>query len=468
MLYLWIVVLAAFALPFFPFAETATWRIRTALLAWLGRYSLDIAIAVALIAAFLAINLHDLRDWYYSAIGDEYVFYEHARRIVEDGVVRPFSQEGVYNKHPVMNSVLQAGVMQVFGADYFGWRFSETLNAAITIPAVYLLGHQLGDRRAAILATAIFAFSHYVFAFAHTGYNNLSPLPVVTWSIALFVTGWKRDSALLMYLAGVIAGLGFYTHYSGRAALPVIFLFSLTVGSPRRLVHLWPLALGFTLAVVPTFVVEQEAVLTRMFGQVVGGYSEVVAGSVGQRILDNVVLNLPAFNYNATVHTYVYGPLLDPVSGLLAVLGIAFALGNLRDPACRLLLIWLAVAMFITGILSPYPHVAVTRLVFVVPPLALLAGLMAARLPGHISPGQISIERLRLPKHFRTAAGISFLAAMLAAILVLNLWQFWHVTPSVHPHSPGRQWLWGRSGPKCAAGMWNGRFSSAMRWARAA
>ena len=444
----WVMVLAAFALPFIPLWEDTSRHLKAPIQAWLRRYGWDLLIVLSLLFVFFAINLYDLQDWYYSAIGDEYLFYEHARRIVDDGITRPFSQEGVYNQHPVMNSVLQAGVMGMFGADYFGWKFSQTLNAALTIPAIYLLGHQLGGRRTAIVATAMFAFSHYVFAFAHTGYNNLSPLPVATWAVALFVLGWRRESPILLYAAGMIAGLGFYTHYSGRAVLPIIVLFWLSLVSPRRLTHLWPLGLGFVLTVVPTFVVEQESVLTRMFDQVVGGYPEAVTGSVGQRVLDNVVLNLPAFSYNATVQAYVYGALMDPVSGLLAAMGIAYALGNFRDHGCRLLLVWLAVAMFMTGILSPYPHVAVTRLIFAVPPLALLAGLLVGRF-GDLIP----LTQSNTPERLRSIAGVSICATVLPVILVLNLWQFWHITPSVFPHSPEAVALGAFRSEECGADL---------------
>lgn len=445
---IWVVALAAFALPFVPLAGADFRSATSRLFGWFRSYGWDLLTVLALVTTYLVINLHDLQDWYYSAIGDEYLFYEHARRIFDEGIARPFSQEGVYNQHPVMNSVFQAGVMRVFGADYFGWKFSETLNAALTIPAIYLIGRQLGGRPAAIVAAAVFAFSHYVFAFAHTGYSNLSPLPVAVWAVALFVLGWRRESPVLLYAAGLIAGLGFYTHYSARAVLPIIVLFSLSMGSPRRLAHLWPLLLAFALTVLPTFVVEQEGVLTRMFGQVVGGYTETVTGPVGQRILDNIALNLPAFSYNATVHTYVFGPLLDPVSGLLAALGIAFAFGNLGDPRCRLLLVWFAVAMCITGILSPYPHVAVTRLIFVVPPLALLAGLVA----GHLWVS-MPLKRLRIQEHPRSIAGASILAAALAVILALNLWQFWHVTPSVFPHAPEAVALGAFRSEQCGADL---------------
>ena len=281
---------------------------RSAFTALFRRYRWDALAVFGLTGVFLTVNLWDLQHWYYSAIGDEYLFYEHAKRIIDEGIVRPFSQEGVYNKHPVLTSVFQATVMRVFGVDYFGWTFSETLNAALTIPAVYVLGRNLGGRTAGVVAAGIFAFSHYIFAFSHTGYANLSSLPVTAWALAFFVIGWRKGNPLLLYIAGVIAGLGYYTHYSGRAIIPIIVLFSMTRGSPRQLLGLWPLALGFVLTTAPTFVVEQEGVFTRMFGQVVGGYTEVVTGSFGQRLLGNIELNLQAFSYSPTVHTYVYGP----------------------------------------------------------------------------------------------------------------------------------------------------------------
>ena len=429
----WIVGLAGFLALFLPrygipaFAGMTDSRAADLL----KRHYPDALIVLGLMVLFLGIVVSDLRDWYYSAIGDEFIFYEHAKRIVEEGITRPFSQEGVYNKHPVMNSVFQALSMRVFGADYFGWTFSEALNAAITIPGIYLLGYALGGRKAAVLSAALFAVSHYILALSHVGYNNLSPLPVAVWAIALFVLARRSDNPLLFYLAGVIAGLGFYTHYSGRAILPIIMLFALTAGSPRRVLELWPLAFGFALAVAPTFVVEKEQVFTRMFSEVVGGYSEIVSGSPLARIMGNIELNLPAFNYNSTVHTYTYGGLLDPVTAVLAVLGIAFAVGHLKLPRFRLLLIWFGVAIVVTGVLSPYPHVAITRLAFAVPPLVLLAGVSAARLA---DTAPLPWNRVKaLPA---SAIGIAAVALLLIVALTLNQWQLRSVTPSVYPHTP--------------------------------
>ena len=427
MLLPWVAALAAFAAPFLPRFPSLTVFRKASVRAYYG----DLTVVLGLMALFIAINLYDLQNWYYSAIGDEFLFFEHAKHITEEGVTRPFSQEGVYNKHPVMSSVFQAAVMKVFGSNYFGWTLSETLNATATLPGIYLLGYAFGGRKAASVSAALFASSHFIFAFSHVGYNNLSSLPVAVWSLALFVLGWRKGNPLLLYAAGIVAGLGFYTHYSGRAMLPIMLMFTLTAGSPRRLLELWPLFFGFVLTVAPTFVVEQEQVFTRMFSQIVGGYSEVVTGSTGDRILNNIEINLPAFNYNSTVHSYVYGPLLDPVSAALAAMGIGFALGHIRIPSLRLLLIWFGVAAFMTGVLSPYPHVAITRLAFAVPPLALLAGILAGQIGDAIQMRVQgigpSLARITVP---------ALLTVLLAFVLALNLWQFWQVTPSVFPHRP--------------------------------
>ena len=427
MLWPWAVALAAFTAPFLPAPVSTGAMLR----AWARKHYRDLLLVLSLTILFVALNLHDLQDWYYSVIGDEFIFYEHAKRMTEEGIAHPFGQEGVYNSHPVMSTVYQAAIMRVFGADYFGWTFSSLLAAGLSIPGIYLMGYALGGRKSAIVAAVLFSFGHTLFAFSHIGNNNLSSLPVAVWAMALFVLGWRKGNPLLLYAAGIVAGLGFYTHYSGRAMLPVMLLFALTSGRPRRMLSLWPLAFGFALAVAPAFVVEQGQVFTRMFSQVVGGYQETVAGDTGARILSNIEINLPAFNYNSTAHSYVYGPLLDPVSGALAALGIGFALGHIRLPSLRLLLIWFGVTVIATGVLSPYPHVAITRLVFVLAPVVLLAGVLAGRIGD-----AIQLRAGRVGRLSSATAGPALLLALTAAVLALNLWQFWHVTPSVFPHTP--------------------------------
>ena len=389
---------------------------------------LDILIVLALIALFIGLNARDLNHWYYSAIGDEYAFYTLAQSIAQEGILRPFSQEGVYNHHPYMISIYQSLFMRFFEANNFWWRFTSVLSGALAIPGIYIAGYMLGGRRAAIAAAALLAFSHYMFAFAHSGYEHLDSLAVTVWAIALLLLGMRRSSRMLLYAAGVAIGYGLYTHYSGRIMGPVALLFALTVVQPRDWRSLWPLALGIAAAALPTLLLEREQFFTRMFGQVVGGYDANISGAMGERIVNNIVNNGAAFSHNPVSHTYVADGLLDPISAYIAALGLGFAIGRIGAPSGRLLIIWFALTFAVVGVLNPHHSVAITRMYSVLPPLLLMGGLLAARLLDGLLPlgKDAAANRARL---LQTAGAMALVGAL---ILALNIRQFAFETPKVY------------------------------------
>ncbi len=430
---LWYAALGAFfalfvSAPSLP-GVSRVWRVSR------GRM-LDAAIVLGIAAAFIALNARDLDAWYYSAIGDEYAFYSFATDILQNGILRPFSQEGVYNHHPYMSSLHQAAFMWLFEGSNYWWRFSSVFIAALAIPAIYIAGYALYGRRAAIIAAALFACSHYIFAITHSGYNHAGAMTIAAWAVALFALALRRGSPALLYAAGLAAGYGMYTHYAGRLAAPALLLFALTLLAPRDLRRLWPAALGVAAAALPTLLLEREGVFTRMLGQVAGGYDANITGAFGERVMSNIVNNGAAFSHNPVTHTYVSGALLDPISAYIAALGVGFALGRMGHPAARLVLIWFAVAFVALGALNPHSAVAVTRMYAALPPLLLMGGAVAAclldRLPAWILP------KPTLPAQALSARniGISALIAVATlAVLALNARQFWLETPSAYHHT---------------------------------
>ncbi len=382
----------------------------------------EIAFVAAVMATFVALNARDLTDWYYSVIGDEYAFYNEARSQLENGVFRPFDQAGVYGKHPVLGTTYQALVMAVLGSAHFGWKMSSVIAIAISIPGVYVIGRHLGGRGVGALATSIFASSHYLFAYAHTGYNNIHALAPSVWALALLVHGVRKQSALSLYASGVLAGLGFYTFFSARATIAIIVIFLLSQGSLRRAItSLRPIAIGFIIAAAPMFVVSRMDTISMMITEVPGGYSTTVSGPALERMAENVTRNLLAFNFNADAHHYVTGSLLDPLTAVLAVLGAGLAIRHIRRSAFRLLLIWIGVGAVVTGVLSPYPGVAISRLNFLIPPLAVLAAfaLVEAWRAARFRPGIFSLRW----------SGPAAAIVVAIAILGLNYNRFWTVSP---------------------------------------
>lgn len=428
-LFMWFSIFVIFAIPLMPRIDLRRLFLQRPLM-------IDVLIVAGFMTAFIVLNVRDATDWYY-VIWDEYVFYEWAERLSdESSLVRMFSQNGVYETHTVMVTVYQALVMAVFGDDHFGWVFSSILCVVVTIPAVYISGRLLSEGRvAAVVATAILSFSHYLFAFSHIGYDTLTCLPTTAWTVALFLLGNKKRSWVLLLAAGILAGFSMYAFATAIVILPVIGLFVLiNVRNRRPLINLWPMALGFVLSVGPALLSNQDdllsgSLISRMLNELTDDYSESIISDPLQRIRNNLYPNLLAFNFSSHISHFVSGPLLDVISGGLAMLGIGLALGRLKEQRMQLLLIWLILTVTAAGVLSPYLHVPVTRLHVVLPPLVLLAGLSVSNLAGLTDSIDISNKT-------RKVAIAGGLVALSLAVLLLNVRQFWTVTPDVHRSSP--------------------------------
>ena len=437
---LWVASIAGFAVIFTPAAfptdaenrigvRVSTWSrgVQSRLLSLLKDHLADVLPLLAILLVYCAVTIPNLTAWRYSVIGDEYLFYEHALSLMREGVFHAFSQDGVYSNHPVLNTVYTVAVMGVFGEGHFGWKMAGVVAMALGAAGIYALGYALGNRTTAIVAAASFAFSHYLLGLVNGGYNHAEALPVIVWALTLFVFGLRQRNPLLLYLAGALVGLGLYFHYSARIVGPVILLTALFAIGPRRLLSLWPVGLGFLMTAWPTLLVAQEEIITKMLSQSVGGYSEAISGPVGERLKNNLLVNLPAFHFNGNVHTYVSGPLLDPVTGALAAAGVGLAIGRPSWLPSQLLLIWLVVAFVATGLTSPYPATAITRIFPLVAPLAILAGVAAGRLLGLLPALPPATLRRILP--------VAALTALLTIALLLNVNRAWSSTHQVFHYS---------------------------------
>ena len=409
--------------------------------------------ALLVTAAYCVVVVPNLTDWRYSAIGDEYSFYLGASNMFQTGPARVFSQSGVFEHHPQMNSVYKHLVMVVFGNDHFGWKMSGALSMAAATAGVYFLGLTMGGRRVGALSAAVFASSHYLMGLMHGGYNHMDSLPYIVWSVGTFVAGVRRRSPVLLYLSGVLLGLGLYTHYSARLIGPVLLLFSLAWVGPRGTLRFWPMGVGFLMAAAPTAMVAGTDLWTKMAAESLGNYSRDVSGPVLERLAGNAENNLPAFFRNDYVSHYVSGPLAGPISAALMALGLGMALGAVRWPAARLLLIWSAAHFVLLGMLSPYPTTAVTRLYPLMAPAALLAGLAASRLLGLVSVPVAALAG---------RAGPAALTALLvAALFAVNVYQLRVVTHGEFHYTPQAMAVGAQRNERCVGDTGGGLFLGA-------
>ena len=156
------------------------------------------------------------------------------------------------------------------------------------------------------------------------------------------------------------------------------------------------------------------------------GYESAIVGDPVQRMLFNIPINLIAFNYNVQPHHYVTGSLLAPATAVLTVLGVGSLIAELPSRRTLFVVVWWSVGMVAIGVFSPYPYVAPSRIHYLVPCYALVAGLSLNYLVS-------AVDSLRLLPRQRWAVFCVAGGGALVLILGLNLYRFWEQSPLQAP-----------------------------------
>ncbi len=382
-----------------------------------GAVRADLLIIGGLMALTLALHAHDLRDWYYAAIGDDLGFYKRVREILQRGIFDPFTVAGVYYNSPMLNSLYQALFSSIFGGGAFGWKFSSVASLALTIPPIYMLGRRFSGRSAGVIASVVTLGSHYIMAFTHTGYTHLDALPVTAWAALAFISGLGRRSSGLLFVAGLLAGLALYTALPARVVYVLFICWALLkIRSRAELLGLWPVAVGFAACAIPYLVenrLESVLVMGRDTISPYSIYSSEIGGSLSRVVgnLDNLAIWW--LNPDHATH-YTSGSLLDRVSGTMVIVGIGAALLQWRTPH-KFLLLWLVVTMVPTALLAPYPQAPLTRMHSAILPMSLLSGVMVDSALRHMSAG----------RYYKVAA----VCVIAMFVIGLNVFRFQYVTP---------------------------------------
>lgn len=358
----------------------------------------EYAFVAALTLAVGAYYCVDLVHWRYAIIGDEYAFLHHAEVRMKLAAWSIFSEEGVYGTHPELSSLYQTLFLQLLGDTAFAWRFSSVVAGAAAIPPFYLLVRLLLGARAAVAGSILLAVSHYGFAFAHLPYNNNHVLFPVLAALALYLWGWRYGSLLACGLAGMGAGLGFYTFFSARigivllAVIAGIHLFPWSRSRVARISILaGAIAFGFLLMALPIIRNPLQSVQL-MLDQTTFGYQnetpvdseawkeKAFSAESMKRIEQNIVHSLLSpltFDASrASKRHFVRGGLVDRITAALALLGFSYLVFWGWKPRWAIILFPYLITLASVGFVSNGDYPLLTRMLITVPFL-ILAALVA-------------------------------------------------------------------------------------------
>jgi len=390
----------------------------------------DLIILSSLSVIFFSLILFDVNSYYYSAIGDEYAVFDFARGIAlgnipisfipESGYISVFSQKGVYDVVPVASSIFQAFIMKIFGIDHRGWIVSSIIIVLLSVWFFYFLVKDYFGRKIAIVSSLILASSHYLWAFTHLGYWNIQVFFPPLAAFFCFFRGVKTKKIILLFLAGIFSGLGFYTYFSSRLTILLLSLFLLW-NFKQLIQHKKPIAaffIGFILLIVPYFLINKEVVISQMFEHSAVGSTEIPNNERLAYFFKNLYGSFVAFYQNSKTSHFVSGALIDPVTAAFFSFGLVQMILLWRK--FYFVIICLIFALVTVGGFSPYIDTAITRLLFLLPIIALISAFGLLRLIALLS------SKIRV---ISSSSYNLFLIITVLIIFILNANHFYYETP---------------------------------------
>ena len=362
-----------------------------------------------------ALAAYGLMSWRWSLVGDEYNFFNLARDILDGrSPLHVLSGAGVDRRHPLLSSYWQALSMWLFGVNSYGWRVASPLLVGLSVLPLYYFARESSSRAIAFIVIAAFAGSHYLMTHAKIGYNSVQAVFPLCLSLGLFALARRRGSIVGFFLLGMAVGAGFYTYAISRLAMFPIAVLVLLYYPPHRK-RSWYLyavtLLGFLLLIYPVALDrrawEGQASKSILQSEV----ADTVSGKIVQA-RNNILYGFISFMTNNHNSHFTFGAHLDPISGILFLLGLGVVLQHLFTSRIHLawFLSYTALMIPITG-LQPYAYPSNTWLWLNVPIYALFIGV------GGYALGQVVAGLAGRPG---SAYVVSF--ALVALILPLNFW----------------------------------------------
>jgi hypothetical protein len=270
----------------------------------------------------------------------------------------------------------------------------------VGVAALAALAWALFGPRAALASAAWLAVSQW-----HLNYSRWGEMPImssVAETLMVFglvvgfrARGWRSWVGFLT--AGLCAGAGIYTYQTFR-------LFAVLAGAVGSWLavrhagaiaaHRWAIATAVALALLVAVPMLRYAVgAPEAFGERAQGTIIFGRDDWREQFADSVPRSLLAFQMlgdDNPRHNLPFAPLLSPVAGLLASIGLVACLARWRRLSYAIVPLWFAIAMVPAMITLEAPHAS--RMLDAIVPVALmigvavdlLLGVLQAALPGRV------------------------------------------------------------------------------------
>ena len=268
-----------------------------------------------------------------------------------------------------MYMYITAGFMYILGSTPLVLKTVSAVMGIITVPLLYLLARELlNSKTIGALSSSWLAISYWHLNYSRLGWEIvLIPLFVIV-TIYLLWRALKSGRWMDYVWAGVSLGASLYTYQAARA-LPILVILYLVLrglidrqflrdGAAKILVALLVALLVF--APLASYFVTHPDSLFRRANNVSIFNPELNQGSPLRAFMTSTAKTIAMFQLLPDPnwrHNPAQRTMLDPITGLLCLLGLGITALRFRKPEYLLILVWL-VAMALPAVLtaSGLPH----------------------------------------------------------------------------------------------------------------
>lgn len=317
-----------------------------------------------------------------------------------------------------------AGMFRLLGANWLSLKLVSLIPAILTVPAVYLLGRLMFGPLAGLCAMLLMAVSRWHMSMSRWGWNETAPPLFQVLSFFFLIRGLRDRRALDYALSGLLMGISIYTYLSARLALATLglyvlyWIFSDPSGWWTSLRRSWLgfvlLGVALTVSVAPlavTYITDPFSYQNRV--SEISVFRDVNEQHSLQPLAQNITDILRFFHQTGDhqgKHNLPDEPMLDPITGLLFAIGVAYAFLAWRDQRRILLLMWLVLGLAGSFLSSHHESPQSYRSLTALPAVILLAADVLERVARAV---------YRLAHESQASATRPFLAPVAAGLLVV-------------------------------------------------
>ncbi|MEJ2209517.1 MAG: glycosyltransferase family 39 protein [Anaerolineae bacterium] len=313
---------------------------------------------------------------------------------------------------------LIALVSQFTGLGFMALKLSSALAGIAAIPALYLLGRELGGRELGAVAATLLAVSKWHIILSRLGYRAvLAPLFVIL--VLYFLARALRRGRLVDYgWTGVMLGLGMYTYKSFPFALPAAVSCTLLYGlrrRPRALAGTPVMLLLALLVFIPNAVYAVESWDTFFYREEL--QKELLAEHYANNDLTPAEGYLINVRKTALMDNFLADPIeiynpsherfFGPVSAALLIMGLGYLLSRVtegRNALPLIFLLWL-IQPVVLSMFAPYEYANALRaaptlgpgLIVAAVSLPVLRRYLSDMVTEHVRPLELALYRGAAP-----------------------------------------------------------------------